>query len=210
MKTWDILICSIPHRQEKLHLLLKELDRQISETSEVGVRICYDNLQSSYGSKCNALLCSSEAEYVSFIDDDDMVAPDFIQLVLVALDTQPHYVGFPVKFTSNGAPMIRVEHSLRHGGWHDTGEMLKRDIAQFNPIRRDIAMLGLWQGGNGAERDWSNAVRASGQCSEEVWIDKEMYYYQHCADDTFLSGRSPYPEVPALPQYPWLTEVDVA
>lgn len=206
---YDILICTIPHRQEKLHLLLKELDRQIPDTAEVGARICYDNLQSSYGSKCNALLQSSDADYVSFIDDDDMVAPDFIQLVLTALDARPHYVGFPVKYTLNGEPQVRVEHSLRHNGWQDTSEILKRDITQFNPIRRDLAMLGLWQGGNGAERDWSNAVRASAQCTEEIWIDKEMYYYQNCADDTFLSNRYPASEVPPLPQYWWLTEVGV-
>lgn len=206
---YDILICSIPHRQDTLHLLLEELDSQM-QTPQVGVRICYDNLQSGYGSKCNALLHSSRAEYVSFIDDDDMVAPDFIPMVLAALDTRPDYVGFPVQFTSDGVVVTPVEHSLRWGCWQDLPQMLRRDITQFNPIRREVALLGQWTGGYGAEREWANGVRDSGKCTEEVWIDRPMYYYQHRSTDTFLTSRYPYSgPVPLLPGYPWLTSVDV-
>ena len=207
---YDILICSIPHRRPTLLLLLDELDRQI-EGPEVGARICYDNLQSGYGSKCNALLLSSKAEYVSFVDDDDMLAPDYLRLVLSALDTRPDYVGFPVHFTSDGNWVQPVEHSLRHGTWHDMPQMLCRDITQFNPIKRELALLGQWSGGFGAEREWASGVRASGKCTGEVWIDKPMYYYQHRSHDTFMNGRTPEPEpIPALPDYPWLTSVDVA
>lgn len=209
MLTWDILICSIPHRRETLLPLLEALDEQIQPG--VAARVCYDNLESSYGSKCDALLRSSKADYVSWVDDDDMVDPDFISLVMCALDTQPDYVGFPVKYTVDGELQMPVEHSLRHEGWIDDSQMLKRDIVHFNPIRRDLANIGLWSGGWMAERGWAAAIRDSGQCVNEAWIDKPVYWYQNRSADNFQSSRYPLPadQVLDLPKYDWLIEVSV-
>lgn len=207
--TYDILICTIPHRRDTLLALLDELNAQIQPG--VAARVCYDNLQSGYGAKCNALLQASEADYVSWVDDDDMVAPDFVNMVMNALDGRPDYVGFPVKYTWNGELMVPIEHSLKYGGWIDRGDMLCRDITQFNPIRRDLALLGTWSGGYGADRAWASGVRAAGKCQTEAWIDKPMYYYQSREHDTFLSDRRPFPasEILPLPDYWWLTEVHV-
>lgn len=208
--TWDILICSIPHRDATMCALLGELDCQMRPG--VGVIAYRDNLQVGYGSKCAALTRTSQADYVSFIDDDDMVAPDFIRRVLAALGEEPDYVGFPVRFTMNGALQMPVEHSLRHGCWKNGGDMLKRDIAQFNPIRRELAVMGNWEDGSergwGAEVRWADSVRATGLCKNEVWIPDPMYYYQWSPGDFFQTKREPLPLVPPLPEYPWLTVLE--
>jgi hypothetical protein len=206
--SWDMLITSIPHRHEKLLLLLAELDRQLPVPG-AGVRIYRDNLEHPYGNKTQDLVSSSRASWVSCIDDDDMVAPDFVSRVMAALETDPDYVGFPVRWTRDGALQVHVEHSLRHGGWQDTADMLKRDITQFNPIRRELALLGTWAGGYEAERRWAEAVRASGKAVTETWIDEPVYYYQESSSDTFKSNRQPWPaeQIPPLPSYPWLTAI---
>jgi hypothetical protein len=208
-RTWDILITSIPHRHRTLCELLAALDVQIQPG--VGVRIWRDNLEHSYGEKCGQLTRSSPAEYVSFVDDDDMVAPDFVARVMDALRKEPDYVGFPVRYTQNGVPVVPVEHSLRHGGWGsaDAGRVLVRDITQFNPIKRELALLGEWEGGNGAECRWGDGVRATGLCNREIWIPEPMYYYRENLNDTFKTVREPMPfsEIPALPSYPWLTVI---
>jgi hypothetical protein len=83
--TWDILICSIEHRADMLDALLAELERQL--LPGVGVRVFRDNLETVYGEKCQRLLDSSTADYVSFLDDDDWIAEDFIATIMDALKT---------------------------------------------------------------------------------------------------------------------------
>jgi hypothetical protein len=214
--TWDILITTIPHRRLGLIELLREFDRQLSGHPTVGVRVYYDNLQTPYGDKTQALINSSSADYVSSFDDDDWPAPDFVNSVLAAVwtyttlhDAQfPDYVGFKVKWTQDGNPKLPVEHRLAHGGWYDENDLLKRDIAQFNPMRREVALTGRWEGGWEAERTWGNMVRNAGQCKTEAWIDEELYWYQERTENCFRSPRQPWDEpLPSLPDYPWLTKI---
>jgi hypothetical protein len=138
--TYDILICSIEHRADMLDALLAELERQL--VPGVGVRVFRDNLETVYGEKCQRLLDSSTADYVSFLDDDDWVAEDFISSIMAALKQEPDYVGFKVLYTIDGAPQIPVFHTLTCDGWVNNAEALYRDIVHFNPIRRDLAIQG--------------------------------------------------------------------
>jgi hypothetical protein len=212
MITYDMLICSIPHRDATLRELLAELDRQLHATMwnyipGIGARIFRDNLETGYGEKCQALLESSAADYVSFVDDDDMVAPDFVPRVMKALADEPDYVGFPVRWTVDGAPSLKVEHSLRHPGWQNHGDRLIRDLVHFNPIRRDLALLGTWSGGYGADFRWAEQVRATGRVRTETWIGEEMYYYRNRPADTFQTHRQPAEKIMPLPEYPWLTAI---
>lgn len=209
MPTWDILICTIPHRADQVYALLEHLNPQITRYPRVQVLIFQDNLEHSYGAKCQALVNHSQADYVCFLDDDDWVAGDYVAKIYAALQHDPDYVGFRVRWTKDGVPMLPVEHSLHWSGWSDHPEVLLRDINQFNPIRTRLARLGTWTGGNGADRTWSDQVRASGQCRSEVWIPEELHYYQDAARDTFLTPRQPYAPgtIPALPNYPWLKDI---
>lgn len=198
---------SIPHRFGKLTELLAELDRQ--QRPGLGARIYYDNLVCPVGQKYRVLMDSSRAEYVSVLEDDDFIAPDFVARCSEALLQHPDYVGFPVAWTHNGMPGLPVEHSLRHPGWQNWPHILVRDIVQFNPIRREIAKRGILVKSNFWDRVWADSVRAAGLCRTEVWIDKPMHYYRTSSEDTFLTPRVPWDEdkIPPLPRYPWLTEV---
>lgn len=216
--TWDILITSIPHRHDKLTGLLKVLDAQLwgiggfidnvhSYGKGVGVILYRDDLETPYGDKTRALVEASAADYVSCLDDDDSVAPDFVRKVTAALHSEPDYVGFRVKWTCNGGSCMPVTHSLAFPEWKDTAWELQRDIAQFNPIRRSFAMPEAWGGAWRADRHWSDAVRASHLLNKQEFIDDEMYYYQQNTSDTFQSPRVPAGEMPELPDYPWLRQI---
>jgi hypothetical protein len=206
--TYDLLIATIPHRHGKLCELLAELGRQM--VPGVGVRV----FRSQYGVprlpvKMQALLDSSAAEYVSWLDDDDWVAPDYLERVMKALAGRPDYVGFEVAYTRDGQPMGRIEHSLRHGRWDDQGGVLVRDITALNPIRRDLALLGKWdyEHDHGADGHWAWQVRQTGRVRDEVFIGEPMYHYRYCSGDSFRTRRLPVPEdqVPPLPAHEWLT-----
>lgn len=209
VKLWDLLICTIPHRHATLCELLGDLDRQIRENNALGLvgAVLYrDNLTMSYGDKTQVLTWASVAEYVSCIDDDDLLAPDGVARVLAALEKKPDYVGFAIEWTRDGQLMQPVEHSLRHPRWVNGPDALLRSVMQFNPIRREYALDGTWEGGYGAERAWGDRVIAAGRVKSEVFIGPPpVYRYREHQGDTFRTERKPYPDVPPeLPSYPWL------
>lgn len=205
MPTWDILTTSIPHRHESLLRLLAELDRQMAPGA--GMILYRDDLEVPYGDKTQALIEASGADYVSCVDDDDLLAPGAVAKVLAALEKAPQYVGFRVRWTRDGAPQLPVIHSLSCGGWHDKPDRLERDITQFNPIRRDLALLGRWEGGYEAERRWAAQVRDSLRVGDEEYIDEELYLYQERTSDTFKTDRRPLGIMGDLPSYPWLRQI---
>lgn len=211
--SYDILITTIPHRHETLCELLACLDAQIEVAppayylAGAGVLLYRDNLAVSYGAKIRVLLEASRAEYVSCVDDDDLLAPDGVRRVMAALRGRPDYVGFPVLWTRDGVPQARVEHSLRHGGWSGEEGLLKRDISEKNPVRRELALLGTWEGGYEAEARWADSIRATGRVRTEAWLDEPVYFYRENTADTFRTARQPWPadRILPLPAYPWLT-----
>lgn len=215
LPTWDILITTIPHRHKVLCELLASLDAQIEFPPSyrmygVGAIVYRDNLAVTYGAKTRALQEASKADYVSCVDDDDLLAPDAVSRVCAALRTKPDYVGFPVLWTRDGAPQMRIEHSLRYGNWGGNGEMLYRDVSEKNPMRRDIALAGHWEGGYSAETRWAHSIRETGllAADREAWLpDPPVYLYRERTADTFQTSREPLPpdQIQPLPSYPWLT-----
>jgi hypothetical protein len=217
MITWDILFPTIPHRHAGMCAVLEEIGRQWQPG--LGVILYRDNLRrrgdASYA-KWQELEEMSQADYTSFIADDDWIAPDFVARVMEALEQKPDYVGYAVRVTRDGARLARCEHSLRHPGpWSDTPGLLKRDIVHHNPIRRDLALLATWPTDHqAADRTWAGQLRGTGRVLSEVWIPEEMYYYQETAASWTrvtsggLPAAMPEGEIEPLPSYPWLTVVD--
>lgn len=203
---WSILIATIPHRHDKLVRLLATLDAQMRPGVEV---IVYrDNLEVPWVKKCRDLELASAADYVSHLDDDDMVSPDFVPRIVEAMETGPDYVGFKVRWFEDGIRQRPVIHSLTAGGWHDAETVLFRDLTDKNPLRRELALQATWRGGNGADRLWAYSLRSLGVVKTEAFIPDELYLYVHDTFDTFLTIRDPMPApLPELPEYPWLRSI---
>jgi len=204
MTSYDILIATIPHRHERLCALLAGLDRQMQPGA--GVRLYRDNLEHGIAAKRQALLESSAADYVSFVDDDDEIAPDFVPRVMQALAAGPDYVGFTVKVSSPEAPPVAY-HSLRYQCWINGAPVLLRDISHLNPVRRELALRVRFDGPYGEDGRWADEMRAAGHLRTEVTIDGDpMYHYRNELSDSAKIAKSPLPEdqVQPLPSYPWL------
>jgi hypothetical protein len=212
--TYDLLIPTIPHRHELLCALLAEIGRQW--LPGVGVRVhrtqpAVPGVVPGLREKNQALLNSSTAEYVSWLDDDDWLAAAYLPKVMEALERKPDYVGFRVAYTVDGQPRMPVVHSLRYHAWEDRDGTLLRDITALNPVRRDLANLGRWDTAeqeHGADHHWASQVRQSGLCKTEVFLDEDMYHYRYRPGDSYLSPREPVPDWPPLPEYPWLTALE--
>lgn len=202
--TWDILIASIVHRTDMLTELLAELERQL--VPGVGVLVYRDNRQALYGPKCQRLYDSSQADYVSMLDDDDGISEDYVEAVMEALRERPDYVGYKILYTEWGEPQMPIVHSLSAGGWFESGGTLYRDICHKNPLRRDLATQASWEGDGGADITWAFTLRQLGCVKTEVFIDRELYHYRSTGAYS-SSGLAPMENPPPRPAVDWVTWV---
>jgi hypothetical protein len=99
----SILICSVENteRQENLNKLIHELNNQICSNyadNIVEILVEKDNGTMSVGAKRNLLIDKANGEYICFIDDDDFIAQNYLNLILQNL--------------TKDILMIRIEHKI--------------------------------------------------------------------------------------------------
>lgn len=180
---WTILIPTIGQRE---HLFLRLLDVLLPQLDAhdgaVRVLAWRNNGAPHLGVIRDHLVADAESEYVSFIDDDDLVPDYYVAEVVRAIgeyDGRPDHVGFQLEYTTDGDGREIVDHSLRHGRWHRgrDGQLL-RDLTHIDPIKRQIAMQASFQVrrlGRAEDRHWVKQVRP--WVGTEAYIDKIMYHY---------------------------------
>lgn len=85
----SILVPTMPKREWMLAGIVRELERQAVRHDDVEVLVLRDNLRMNLGSKRNKLISIAAGKYVSFVDDDDRVSPDYVDEIVHAVKTSP-------------------------------------------------------------------------------------------------------------------------
>ncbi len=187
---WTIGILTVPPRAVKLKELLSVLEPQLEAAKgKVQVMVLYNNFEKSLGELRQQIVEQANGEYISFIDDDDMVPHDFIKAILPHLDGKNDYIGFRVGLYSDGVKRKPVYHSLRYTDWTEDDHGFYRDITHLNPLKREIALQAKFVGGSGEDVSWANQLR--GKAVTEHFIDREMYDYRHSPSGTLAAGPRP-------------------
>lgn len=178
MPTWSILIATLTYRQELLLRLLGVLLPQAEKfPGQVEVVALRNRGALSIGEYRQLLLDGARGEYVSFVDDDDLVEADFVPVVLEAMKGKPDYVAFRNQVYWSGEPDPRPTITgLSYGGFYDTAEAYIRDVTHVNPARTELAR----QAGFGKEKSaedfaYDNALRPL--LKTEAVIDRVLYRY---------------------------------
>lgn len=214
--TWTILVPTIPSRATLFLRLMAVLLPQLDEhEGRVRVLAWRNTGRPHLGALRDAMLLAAGSEYVSFIDDDDLVPDYYVAEIVKAIAGRPDHVGFQLEYTTeqDGEIVGReiVDHSLRHGRWHRNMEgQLVRDFTHIDPLRRDLALNGQFaraKRGRAEDRTWVKQVR--GWIRTEAYIDKIMYHYlwSHAGsswgpDRHVAPADGPRPEV-AHPFFSW-------
>lgn len=125
-------------------------------------------------------MCEATADYINFVDDDDLVAPDYVSSIYPLLG-EVDYVGFQLQLY-NGGPEQNLKqkptyHSLRYKLWHDDDNGYYRDISHLNPIKRELAVQAVMEGGGGEDARWADSMRTLGIVKTEHYVDRVMYHY---------------------------------
>jgi hypothetical protein len=176
---WSILIASHCSRVESLSRLADSLASQLQPGVEV--LVLWNRGRLSIAEYREALVSDARGEWVSHVDDDDRVAKDFVSSILGALESEPDYVGFEVEVLDIAGAIGRKDrkwravHSLTTKQWHQKDNVFYRHVSHLNPLRRDLALQGVWSGPYSEDHRWADSVIA--HVKTEVFIPRTLYFY---------------------------------
>lgn len=184
----SILIPTVVGREAHLDRLLNEIAKQataLSLNGEVKAIFLKDDKSVTIGAKRQQLYSMSEGKYSTQIDDDDMIAPDYLKKVLKAIESHPDCVCYFEHVNFMGQTKVSC-HSNDFDDWgeryHDGDQyydyirtpyfkdVIKTDICKQIPVP-DIRYA--------EDIEWSRRLKKSGLIKTEVFINDYMYFYEY-------------------------------
>lgn len=181
----SILICHIPKRKEFLNRLLGILEPQIVVMRSYFEIIIDDNPYASIGLKRNHLLTQANGEYVCFIDDDDRVADNYINLVSPGIFGGYDCCSLNGIITEDGNNPRKFQHSIKYSAYDTISDpsgfadiMYLRFTNHLNCIKSSVAkQFRFPEKNHGEDTDWATQIHNSGLLKNEYWIEPILYYY---------------------------------
>jgi len=177
----SILICTIPQRAHFLDRLWKILEPQ--ETEEIEI-LYNDKRFQSIGHKRNVLLEQSKGQYVSFIDDDDRVSDNYVNLLIYGINKGIDCCSLRGIITEDGNNPLIFEHSLKYNAYktNEPGKEVRyeRYPNHLNCIRSDVAKRFRFPEINhGEDTDFATQIHKSELLKTEHYIPEAIYYYEY-------------------------------
>jgi len=184
----SILIPTLPQRKKMFNILYKNLMSQIdfvhtTHPSLGQVEILFDSSKKflkgglSVGAKRDALKCRATGDYLVFVDDDDIVAPNYLESVLRLSESNPNIITFRSLYKSStywGIVDMNLNHS-ENEQMNDT-TIVKRQPFHVCPIRTSIAQQHSFPDINNAE-DWGWMVKVLSNCQKQAHSDQILHQY---------------------------------
>ena len=171
----SILICAVPSRSD--NYFTKLLDVLLAQDVS-GVEILWlgDNKKRSVGEKRNNLLDIANGEYVTFIDDDDMVANDYVSELLRAIKGGADVINFQVMCSVNGGEYKRVDYDATFKRDSDHADHYKRIPNHLMCTKRVLAQTARFPEISMSE-DAQYAKKLMLLIKSQTFINKPLYYY---------------------------------
>ena len=146
----------------------------------------------TFGAKRNVLIDAAKGEYIGSVDDDDALHPQFLELVLAAIEQKPDVIGYKVACygyaQTNGqfdpSIMEPADVSIKWDGWYNDrgGFKYVRCPHHIVPVRAEhVRAIGFQPMHHGEDHEYSIRMRDSGRLKSEVYIDEFMYVYRFSA-----------------------------
>lgn len=181
----SILIPTLPERIDLFNILINNLNEQIRNiNAQNKIEILVDNRgrDLTIGKKRNDLKQKAQGKNLVYIDDDDLIAHNYIIEIMKALRSEPDCLSLRgIITTDNSNPEI-FEHSIKYNNWETTEGSIKylRMPNHLNVIRTCIAkQIDFPEINFGEDHAYSIALRDSGLLKNEFYIDQILYYYKY-------------------------------
>lgn len=181
---WAILIATLPERK----LFFDNLESRIQK--QIGVRNIFilsnsTGREMSIGKKRQTMLeqckLAGGIDYISFVDDDDILSFDYISEIYSAIQSGPDVVGMRGYITFDGAKranwIIRTKYDWAE---NQDGFRYVRYPNHLSPIKLEHALEAGFEDVSFAEDyKYSMRLKELGKLKNEVFIDKELYHYRY-------------------------------
>jgi len=175
MTLLSILVPQLPQRDSTE--LIKNLHEQ-AKGYNVEVLTMKDHTKSGIKRRC--LTLQANGEYICFVDDDDIVAPDYVSSIVKGLTSKPDLLTFNIEMTN----VNRLEK------WDMSGEEdnRKQGIMTSNHLcvwKTCLAQLVPWCSSLGPADDllWYEPlhrfIKLMGMQLSKVHLNTTLYYYQY-------------------------------
>lgn len=173
---WSILIPTLPSRRELRRRLLIILEPQLEKYDDIELLILEDNAKRDYGAKLQSMIDIANGEYISFIDDDDLVSENYVDTIYSQLNGVD-CIGFKGIVSVNDGPIMPVFYSKKNLQPVNQEDGYYRFIQQVNPVKLEIVKQIPYEGHFGADTLWSEKLQKSGLLKTEYFIDDILYKY---------------------------------
>lgn len=138
----SILIPTMTSRNALFQQVRAEIQRQAAECPQLRVEILWeaDNGELTLGQKRNVLVDRCTGRYHCFIDDDDILAPDYLATFVPMITSGIDYdcASFVGAHYQRGVFTKLFHHSLAYSEWRETPTHFIRAISPMNLIKTDI------------------------------------------------------------------------
>ncbi len=194
----SVLIPTLYKRRDMRRELFRSLEAQAGADGRVEILSLEDRGETPSGAKRNILLQSARGEYVAFVDDDDVVSPDYVGVLLSAIHhgqcqerrdsltcsitcAQPDVITFDLERTARGKATRRMEFRTYHKDHVGLpGGLIGMAANHLCAWRRSVARrVGFvpWLGYND-DVFWYTPLLASGLAKYEMHIPEVLYQYR--------------------------------
>lgn len=176
-------MCTLDERKQDLDYLLKKLNFQINKNKlNDSIEIIYfsDNRQNSVGFKRNSLFERSQGKYVCFVDDDDDISDNYINLIYNSLLNDTDCVSLNGMITFDGKNPKKFIHSLDYDKYFEKNNIYYRPPNHLNPIKKDlIKKIKFPDISFGEDTDWAMRVCKEKILKTETKIEDIYYFYRY-------------------------------
>lgn len=138
----SILIPTMKSRERLFRQVLTEIQKQAAECPEIKTEILWesDNGELTLGQKRNVLMDKCSGKYHCFIDDDDVLAPDYLKTFVPMITSGVDYdcASFVGAHYERGRFNKLFHHSLDYTEWTEFPDRYIRTVSPMNLIKTSI------------------------------------------------------------------------
>lgn len=186
----SILIPTLHSRKFHFQNITRSLHSQIEKLenpNEVEILSYTDNREKTTGHKRNVLLERAKGKFVVFVDDDDKLSPQYVELILKAIKENPQIdaIGIRGKYSEDGKTPEPFETSLKHN-WEKRNGWYYRTINHISPIKREHAITVKFPDITiGEDYKYTMALKDSKLLKKEVVIETPIYFYNFISNKNY-------------------------
>jgi glycosyltransferase involved in cell wall biosynthesis len=197
---WSVLVPTLASRREKLRRLLDVLLPQAEAHGGVEVVGLHNNGEKGIAEYRQALLEDARGSYISFVDDDDIVEPGFVEAVTAAMEGGADYIAFWNQFYRDGVKDdLETWTGINYNSWYDEGHARIRDVVHVCPARAELAKQCDFRKESAGSEDWSYISQLRGLLQTQAVVPRVLYHYYWTSTDSVQHSLAPHTHSARLP-----------